>query len=319
MDTVLLTGATGFLGSHIAEALVASGHRVRCSVRATSDTRWIESLDVDIVELDLSGAGDGIEATLALADTKTVIHCGGLTRARNEAEFMSVNAGGTDRLARAAAAAGVNRFVLISSLAARGPDGAAGPISPYGRSKAAAERHLATLRDDMSVVTIRPGGVYGPRDTDLLPLFDLASRGWIVVPRSDAPLQPVYVADVVSSVLAAMGGDAPDEPLPVAAESRHGWPAMARALSDAVGRKGRVIRLPASIFWTAGLLSEVGARLTGGLPPLDRRRAKDISVHAWTCDIEGTRRALPDWSPAVTIDEGLARTAAWYREIGWLK
>jgi len=317
MDTVLLTGATGFLGSHIAEALVASGHRVRCSVRRTSDTRWIDSLDVELVDLDLGAAASALEPA-ALAGVATVIHCGGLTRARNEADFMSVNAEGTGRLVRASSSAGVGRFVLISSLAARGPDGADGPTSPYGRSKAAAERHLAEGRGDMSAVTIRPGGVYGPRDSDLLPLFDLASRGWIVVPRSEAPLQPVYVSDVVSAVLAAMGGDASDEPLPVAAESRHDWPTMARALSLAVGRRGRVIRLPASVFWTAGLLAELGARLTRGLPSLDRRRAQDIAVHSWTCDLDQTRRALPGWSPAVGIDEGLERTAAWYREIGWL-
>ncbi len=315
MSSVLLTGATGFLGSHIAEALVASGHRVRCTVRNTSDTRWIDSLEVELVELDL-GATAGLEPSLA--DVETVIHCGGLTRARSEAEFMSVNAAGTERLVRAAASSGVERFVLISSLAARGPDGMDGPISPYGRSKAAGERSLAEHGGNMKSVTIRPGGVYGPRDSDLLPLFDLARRGWIVVPRSEAPLQPVYVGDVVSAVVAAIDSDPSETPLPVAAESRHGWPAMAQALSLAVGRRGRVIRLPAGVFWTAGLLSEFGAKITRSHPSLDRRRARDISVHAWTCDLDQTQRALPGWSPTVSIEEGLNRTAAWYRDHGWL-
>ncbi|MCG8469093.1 MAG: NAD(P)-dependent oxidoreductase [Gemmatimonadetes bacterium] len=317
MSTVLLTGGTGFLGSHIAEALVADGHELRCTVRATSDTRWIDHLGVDLLPLDL-GRADA-ETSAALAGVDTVIHCGALTRARSEAEFMAVNAEGTGRVARAAADAGVRRFILISSLAARGPDGAPGPISPYGRSKAAGERHLAEATGDMETVVIRPGGVYGPRDSDLLPLFETANKGWIVVPRSTAPVQPVYVTDVMSAVLAALVCDPPDAPLPVAGEDLLDWSGVATALSAAVGVTGRVVRVPPALFWTLGLVSEIGAVLTKAAPAMDRRRAQDMSVHSWTCRIDETKAALPGWSPQVSAADGLAKTAEWYRDIGWLR
>ncbi len=315
MGSVFLTGGSGFLGSHLADALVAAGHQVTASVRRTSDTRRLDRLELTKVELDLGLRDD---AAAALADYAAIVHCGALTRARNASEFMAVNAVGTLRLARAAADAGVPRFVFISSLAARGPDGADGPVSPYGRSKAEAEAALASIRGPMKVTVLRPGGVYGPRDSDLLPLFRLAARGWTAIPRSRAPLQPVYVADVVSAVLAALEAAPSPSPLPIAAAERHSWRALAGALMAAVNRTGRVLRLPSALFLTAGALSELAGRLTGTAPAFDRRRARDLSAYAWTCDIEASRRHLDSWHPQVGIEEGLARTAESYRRMGWL-
>ncbi len=315
MSTIFLTGGTGFLGSHITEALVAAGHTVTCSIRATSDTRWLDPLHVETVVMDLGNA-DGSGAVLAGIDA--LVHCGALTRARSEAEFMAVNAAGTERLAEAAARAGVARFVFISSLAARGPDGADGPISPYGRSKAVAEASLAATRGDMSTIVLRPGGVYGPRDLDLLPLFRLVDRGWTIIPRSRIPLQPVYITDVVSAVVAALDAPEPETPLAIAGEGRHTWPALASALVSAVGRPGRVVGVPPPVFWTVGLVAELAARITGTPPAMDRSRARDMSVHAWTCETDLARHVLDPWEPSVDIEEGLARTATWYREAGWL-
>lgn len=309
-----MTGATGFLGSHLAEALVADGHAVRCSVRRSSDTRWIDPLDVERVVLDLSDPGD---LATALEGTDAVVHCGGLTRARDEAEFQRVNAAGTESLAAAAVAAGAARFVFVSSLAARGPDGSGGPVSAYGRSKAAGERLLEAFRDRLELVVLRPGGVYGPRDDDLLPLFRAAARGFLAVPRSPHPLQPVYVGDVVSATKAALEAEPSVDPLPVAHPRRHTWDDLAAALAAAVGGEPRIVHLPPAFFWSVGLLSELASRLTGRSPAMDRRRARDLSRLRWTCDIDETRRAL-DWEPTVDIELGLRVTAAWYREVGWL-
>ncbi len=317
MASVFLTGGSGFLGSHLADALVAAGHQVIASVRRTSDTRRLDRLELTKVELDL-GLKDEPAAAAALAECAAIVHCGALTRARNASEFMAVNAVGTLRLARAAADAGVPRFVFISSLAARGPDGADGPVSPYGRSKAEAEAALASIRGPMEVTMLRPGGVYGPRDSDLLPLFRLAARGWTAIPRSRAPLQPVYVADVVSAVLAALEAAPAPSPLPIAAAERHSWRALAGALMAAVNRPGRVLRLPSALFLTAGALSELAGRVAGTAPAFDRRRARDLSAYAWTCDIESSQEYLDSWRPRVGIEEGLARTAEWYRRMGWL-
>ena len=311
----LVTGATGFLGGHIAAGLARGGARVRCAVRRTSDTRWIESLGVETIELDLRRQAR--EAASALHGIETVVHCGGITRASKAVEFDVVNAEGTERLATAAAEGGATRFVFISSLAARGPDGHDGPVSPYGRSKLDAEERLARLRDRLEVVILRPGGVYGPRDRDLLPMFRMAQRGFLLIPSSSAPLQPIFVEDVTEAVLSAVSHTAPDDPLPLAERARYGWIEVAGALGDALGRSVRAIRVPYATFWTAGLLGELGARVTRTPPAMDRRQARDFARYSWTCDPSATETAL-DWKARVALPEGLTRTAGWYREVGWV-
>ncbi|MBV9454001.1 MAG: NAD-dependent epimerase/dehydratase family protein, partial [Rubrobacter sp.] len=109
-ERVLITGATGFVGSHLAEAFVDAGYRVRCGARTTSDTRWISGLPVELVPLSLSGS-DGLNGALNGADV--VIHAAGITRARQEEDYFLVNAEGTRRLAEAAAEVGARRFILI--------------------------------------------------------------------------------------------------------------------------------------------------------------------------------------------------------------
>jgi len=287
---VLLTGATGFVGSHVARALVGAGYRVRCGVRATSDLRAIDGLPVELVTLDLGRAG-GVR-TEALRDAEMVVHAAGITRTRREGDYQAVNADATRGLAAAAAAAGVRRFVLISSLAARGPDAKEGPVSAYGRSKAAAEACLRDLGDRMETVALRPAGVYGPRDTDFLPLIKLARAGWLVVPSDSLLLQPVYAEDVGRAVLAAARARAGFGPFPVAEPGRYTWRDVAEGLGRALGRPVRTLRLPAAVVLLAGRLAQQAGRLPGVVPVLDERRARDLAANAWTCDVSGTEDAL---------------------------
>src|SRR5215212_4362250 len=122
-DRVLVTGATGFVGSHVAQVLLEAGYEVRCCARATSDLRWISGLDTERVPLDVRGKPEDISR--AVENVDIVVHAAGITRARRPEDYYLVNAEGTRRIATAALRAGVRRFVLISSLAARGPDGPA--------------------------------------------------------------------------------------------------------------------------------------------------------------------------------------------------
>lgn len=312
---VFLTGATGFVGGWIARALVSDGREVRCAVRSTSDTRWIDPLSVAKVELDLRQPGR--DAAEALRGIDTIVHCGGVTAARREADFHAVNTDGTARLARCAAETGVRRLVFISSLAARGPDGHEGPVSPYGRSKREAEERLLDLADRLEVVILRPGGVYGPRDRDLLPMFRMAQRGFVIGPRGAMRLQPVFVEDVASAAVGAVSSEIPPSPLPVAEATTFGWDEVACGLAASLERPVRLIRLPFAVFWTAGLVGELAERLTGRPAAMDRRRARDFSSYSWTCDPAPTETRL-GWRARVSLPEGLERTARWYREHDWL-
>lgn len=316
---VLLTGATGFVGGHVAEALAAAGHALRCTVRSSSDTRRLTALEPRLVSLDfslelsdrrdlLAEALDGVEA---------VVHVAGLTRAAREVDFHRVNVEGTAALAEAAREAGVRRFVFLSSLAARGPDGHAGPTSAYGCSKREAERRLASASEGMETVVLRPAGVYGPRDRDMVPLFRAAARGWLPAPSGGAPLQPVYVTDVAGATVRALVAPTGGGPYPVAEPARYRWEDVAGYLSAAFGRRVRTVRLPGLVYEAAGRLGEVVAAARGRAPEFDRRRARDLARHGWTCDVTATKEGL-GWRARVPLEEGIRRTAAWYRETGWL-
>jgi nucleoside-diphosphate-sugar epimerase len=309
---VLLTGATGFVGSHVARALVEAGYEVRCGVRASSSMRWISDLDVERVPLDLSGDLSG-----AVKYTDLVVHAAGITRARHPEDYHAINAAGTRRLAGAALGAGVRRFVLISSLAARGPDGSDHPESAYGRSKLEAETHLRSLSDRMESIALRPAAVYGPRDTDLLPLFRMARAGWLPIPSGADHLQPVYASDVARAVLAAAHEPASFGPFPVAENALYTWRDAVAGLEEVFGRTVRAVRLPSAAFIVAGRVAERVARPFSAVPVFDERRARDLAVHTWTCDTSATERAL-GWRAEVPLLEGLGRTARWYRQAGWL-
>ncbi len=315
---VLVTGATGFVGSHIASLFVAEGYRVRVTVRATSDRRWLEGLAIETVEAELE---DDAALAPVVKDVETIVHAAGLTRARHRGELRRGNVDATARLAEAAIGAGVGCFVFVGSLAARGPDpdgGPTGPVSAYGRSKRKAEEELLARADRLRVVLLRPSGVYGPRDSDLLPLFRMADRGFIVAPRGSVRVQPVYVQDVARAALAAATSASTPGPWPVAEVRAYSWPEVAAALGTAVGRRARVVRVPPVLFDAAGALSERAAWAFGRRPALDRRRARDLSRHSYTCDVRPTEEAL-GWKPEVKLEKGLARTASWYRKIGWMR
>jgi nucleoside-diphosphate-sugar epimerase len=306
-DRVLVTGATGFVGSHIAQAFVEAGYEVRVGARASSNERWISGLDTERVPLDLDGSAEDLSR--AVQNVDVVVHAAGITRAGRPGDYYLVNAGGTRSVATAA--------LLISSLAARGPDGRDHPESDYGRSKLEAESHLRVLSGRMEAVVLRPAAVYGPRDTDLLPLFRMARAGWLTVPSGAALLQPVYVQDAARAALAATREPVGFGPFPVAENRRYTWRDVAAGLERALGRTVRAVRLPAGAFVLAGRMAEWAARPLSAVPILDERRSRDLALNAWTCDVSGTEEAL-GWRAEVPLFEGLERTARWYGQVGWL-
>jgi nucleoside-diphosphate-sugar epimerase len=319
---ILITGATGFVGSYLVEALGRRGDRARALVRATSDVSLLERYGVEGVVGDIE---DDDSLRRAVGDAGTVLHLAAATRALDEATFFRVNAEGTRRLANVLEAAGGNRrLVYLSSLAAVGPagnrpvhpDDEPQPLTAYGRSKLEGEREVRA-RSALDTVVLRPSAVYGPRDRDLLPFFRLARRGILLTLGSkERRMQLVYAADVASAILAAADARGVEGVFHVAEPVAYRWSDMLGMVSEAVGRRGLRVPIPGGVVEAAATVSEAVGRVMRRPAIFDREKAREL-LASWECETDTARREL-GFEASVPLAEGLRRTAAWYRSRGWL-
>lgn len=325
---VLVTGGSGFLGSHVAEQLSAAGHTVVALVRKSSNRKFLSTLPN--VELAEGSVEDRASVDRAAKGVDAVVHSAGLVKARTEAEFFECNTQGTVNLLEAAIAHAPNlkRFVHVSSLEACGPslDGRPvpadqeRPVTAYGRSKLAAEKEVVARRDKLPVVVLRPAAIYGPRDVEILEAFRAASKRQYPV-IGDGSMLGCYTfgPDCARACIRAIEADIPSggiyfvddgEPLPMAR-------AMGEMLHEALGTAPLVrFGVPFPVLRLASLGVEAYGKVRGKAVMLTREKVKMLSHH-WVCDSSKTRSDLR-WEPEVPFREGLRRTARWYQENGWL-
>jgi nucleoside-diphosphate-sugar epimerase len=323
---VLVTGANGFVGSHLVEALLQAGYRVRCMVRRTSDLSFVRDLPVEWAYADVGQRAGLLEACQGV---QAVCHCAALTRAPDKETFFRVNTRGTEDLARAALEVGpdLRRFVFMSSQAAAGPSPGVGetvdeaclprPITWYGESKLAAEEALRAL-PALPLTILRAAPVFGPRDRDFLAEFDLIRRHLNLQLGSEArALSLIYVRDLVSLILLALKVEAAEGQTYFACAWPHTHAEFSQTIAAALDSHTVRVRLPLAVLAPMALWSRVQCRLTGRPPLLNDQRVRDLRAPYWLCSGEKAARELgfvPRWDLATAVQE----TAAWYREQGWL-
>ena len=307
--TVALTGATGFVGSHVAAALAESGYQVRALVRR--DDAALRARGVDL----LMGTLDAVPAPF-LADATTVVHVAGAVRAAGPGIFREVNAEATARLAAAAADSGVESFLLMSSLAARLP-----AISPYAASKAEGEAAALVCGGAMRVTVVRPPAVYGPGDRATLPLLRGLERGLLVHPgHAMGRFSLLHVTDLAQLMLRLLaypvaGGTIvePDD----GKDGGYSWRELAAIAEARLGRRIRVIGLPRAPLALAAWLAEQYAQRAVRPPILSLGKVAELYHRDWVSDT----RAIgieTGWQPRIGFGDGLVATLAWYHEAGWL-
>ena len=325
---MLLTGGSGFVGSHVAERLSELGHTVRALVRPSSDKRALEK--VGGLELVTGAVENRASLDDAVKGCDAVVHVAGLVKARSSKEFFDVNAEGTKNLLDAAIAAGsVRRFVQVSSLAAIGPsfdgspvadDASAHPVNHYGRSKLAGELAVLGAAERIPVTVIRPPLVYGPRDRETLAFFTSIRHGALpIVGDGRNTLSVVYGPDCAAAIVAAALSDGPSGKAYFVEDGAvYVWREALEDVERALGKRAFLRKgVPVWTLKVAAAASQTWGKITNTAHMLTLDKVNELEQRHWVCSGEGARRDLK-WAPQVQWPEGVQLTAEWYRREGWL-
>ncbi len=324
---VALTGASGYTGGRLLQALRARGDEVVALVRPQSVTERVASLASRVVE---GALGDASAAARLVEGVDAVVHVAAVYRTAGhpDAYYHEVNVVGTERLLEAAARRGVRRFVHTSTVGVHGhverpPADETAPYAPgdiYQSTKAEAERLALDYhrKRGVPVTVVRPGAIYGPGETRFLKLFRAIARGrYAIVGSGRSFYHPVYIDDLVSGFLLALDRpEAAGEPFLICGPSYVSQSELAALVAKHTGGRVLPFHIPARPIQWAGDLVEAVCVPLGIEPPLHRRRV-DFWTKSRAFTIDKARRLL-GYAPKVDLDEGIALTAAWYRESGWL-
>ncbi|MBM3325290.1 MAG: NAD-dependent epimerase/dehydratase family protein [Calditrichaeota bacterium] len=323
----LLTGGTGFVGSHLAEEMTRAGWRVRALVRRPEKPRWLRDMDVEITKGDVE---EPSSLQPALKGVELVLHCAGLTKANRRSEYMKANAQGTQALVEASVRVGVRRFVYCSSQAAAGPatnarprveEDVPEPITDYGVSKLEGERAVRNCGGQIEWMILRPPAVFGPRDEQFLPLFRMIKkyRRYPSFGHEERAYSWIFVRDLVSALrLAAETETGLNETYFVADGTPVSWRKISEIAAALYGSRVRPLPgLSLPVLQVIALLSEGVARLQGKAALFNRQKFHEILAAGWVVSSQKIQQRL-GFRCRIPLADAVRETAHWYEEQGWL-
>ncbi len=327
----LVTGASGFVGSTLCEELLRRGVETHALMRSTSSSVNLGAAKVIPVKGSL---GDVESLSRAVAEADVIYHVAGVTAARSQADFFTANAEGTRNLLQAVRKSGrkIKRFVYVSSLAAAGPsrpdkpnfeDDPTHPVSDYGLSKLGGEKAVAEFKSYFPVAVVRPPAVYGPRDKGVYTFFQ-AIRGGVLPLLGMSNPDPrrysfVHVDDLVQGIVKTGVSETirSGETFYISGDGEFSWEEAMRLIARGMEKQAVPVRLPIVAMKGAAALCTAYSKAFGKVLPFSLDKIKEIEAPAWTCSNQKAKTAL-GFEPYWTLERGLAQTAKWYRENGWL-
>jgi len=323
----LVTGSTGFIGSHLVEALLQRGVKVRCLVRKTSDLKWLKNLTVEWAEGDCHEKSSLIEAVKGVDQ---IFHLAGVTKAIKEETYFEVNAIGTENLIHVCLENNKNlkKFILLSSQAASGPCWNGGkkkesdpcePVSPYGRSKRKGEEFALEHRHELPLLILRPSAVYGPRDRDVYAFFKILSKRINpIFSDQDQQISLCYVQDIIQALLLASGFEKPGGEIFFLSDG-HGYrlDEIGDIFAEAMEIHAYRVRIPSPVISGIASFSELLSRFSGKPPLINRGKVEEMVQRNWVCDITRAKTLL-GFEPRTSLRDGVKLTYAWYRKENWL-
>ena len=324
---VLLTGATGFVGSFIAEDLVNQGFSVYITLRKSSSTRWIENIPLEYIYIDL-GSRQEIEEVCVKHQFDYIIHNAGLTRHPNEKELERVNASILGHFIAVLNQLEYKpqKFIYISSLAAYGSadlqpraivkrDSVPKPLTAYGRSKLKAEELLKNAT--FSFVCLRPTAVYGPKEKDLLTLFKTLNKGLNVEVGKGQKLSFIYVKDLSNVIVRCLKKNLKYNHYFVSDGQLYSSSEFSDLILKALKKKAIKLTLPKIMVKIICRVNDIAGKLLGFHPLLNGDKYHEIAAGSWNCDSSDLWEEIGEM-PDYSLEKGVNETVEWYKREGWL-
>lgn len=320
---MLVTGANGFIGSHLAEELLARNYQVRGLVRKTSNLEWLKDLPVELVYGEVT---DKQSLYQAVKDVDYIFHAAGSTKARNKEEHENINYQGTKNLLEVCSATNpsLKRFIFFSSLAATGPSTNSYPkneadeclpVSFYGESKLKAEKLVVDFSNKLPTVTLRLPWVYGPRDREGLAYFKFLKKGIRPVFSDKYLLSTVFIKDSTNASILCLEKDVKAGEIYFVADGNcYSLDEFAETAEKIMGVRTLRFRVPKLILSFYAFLL---AKFSRNQSIVNPDKIKELTQSCWTCNINKIRTEL-GFNPKFDLVEGLKLTIGWYKERSWL-
>jgi len=327
MAKVFLTGATGFIGSFVAEQLIQQKHDVTCLIRETSNLKWLHGLPLQLLQ------GSILDPQTYLSDLKNadfVIHLAGVTKARYPETFYQGNVEYTKQLLLTLVEHDIRikNFLLVSSQAAVGPsptqepvneDFPCHPLTQYGKSKWQAEQIAFSFQGKLPVTILRPCAVYGPRDTDVLNFFKTLKYGFnLMVGQVDQLVNVVYVEDCAMGIIQATFSEkTAGKTYFICEDTPYYWSEFAAIAGDIMNKKYLTLKLPYPLVNLIAYFIELIANVSGGTTILNREKMLEVREPYWRVS---AARAQQDfrYQTQFPAEKGIEKTISWYKENSWL-
>ncbi len=325
---ILITGASGFIGSTLVEESLAKGWAVTAAIRPTSDKSALTDPRIRFLELNFKDKNDLHSKLTTAGRFDYIIHNAGTTKAINRQAYIDTNSGNTERFVNILRGGKLipEKFLFVSSLAALGP--AKGnniitpcqipaPVTGYGDSKLAAEQFLSHLTD-FPWVTIQPTAVYGPRDKELFTFINLVSKGLeLSLGSKQQNLSFVYSKDLTTQMLSALERGIVGKKY-IATDGRHYTSDdLGKAVREAIGRKTLKIKIPLSIIGIVAKISEQVGEWRNVATIINTEKMNELAAESWLCDVSETFEDL-NFTPQYDLYSGMKEAVNWYKKHGWL-
>ncbi len=322
---VFITGATGFIGSHLAEEAIRRGWEVVTLVRNPDKLKWLKGLNVEIKK------GDLFNIPPLPKDISVVFNVSGSTKETKRGEFMETNCYGVKSLLQSISKniPDLKSFIHVSSLAAVGPspinepakeDKKPSPISKYGRSKYCGEIEALSFSERMRIIIVRPPIIYGPRDRDLLPIYSMVKKGiCFYLGGKERYFSLCYVKDLVRiicdlSLLNLSSG----EIFNIAHPEILSWSGLMENLVETIKpMRFLKLRIPVPIVYPVALFSDIYNKISKKGFSFTFDKFREMKASHWICDTTKISNLIPDGFH-YNFERGIKETIEWCKEIGWL-